>query len=366
MDYPRFEVIVIDDASSDRTGEIARTFPVTVVSRDDPDRRGKSEALNAGLALARGDVVCVFDADSEMGADFLRRAVVPLVEDPAVCGVQGQVRMYNRGANALTRSQDDEFAIHTEVLQLGRERLGGACALGGNGQLTRRSSLEAIGGWNPTSLTEDLDLTVRLYLAGCGRIAHCTRAVVWQEGVPTLRALLRQRTRWAEGILRCYGEYAVPVLTSRHMPARLRIDTFWALFTVFLPILTLAGLFFTALSAWPGFFVHALPDAVGLAVPIAMLVAACVWSVTVSWRRDGRMTLMPVVRHFVYILHWVPAFACALGNVARAQPVVWQKTEHGTSRSPRAIPHSVPAARKARAAAAVGGATVSVPVATRG
>src|SRR5205085_5260201 len=110
------------------------------------------------------------------------------------------------------------------------------------------------------SLTEYLDLTVRLYLAGCGRVSHESRAIVWQEGVPTVRALVRQRTRWAEGILRCYGEHVGPVLTSSRMPLALRIDVFWALFSVFLPILSAAGFLFFALNAIPGFFAHKLPD----------------------------------------------------------------------------------------------------------
>ena len=68
------KVVVIDDHSSDRTGAIARQYAVEVVTRRNMPNRGKSEALNAGLEIARGDVICVFDADSEVAPDFLRRA----------------------------------------------------------------------------------------------------------------------------------------------------------------------------------------------------------------------------------------------------------------------------------------------------
>lgn len=349
MDYPRLEVIVIDDGSSDRTGEVARRFPVRVVTRLRPDPHGKAEALNAGLRIARGDVICVFDADSAMAPDFLRRAVAPLVADPGVCGVQGQVRMYNRDRNFLTRAQDDEFAIQNELLQLGRARLGGACALGGNGQLVRRSALEAVGGWSPSSLTEDLDLTLRLFLAGRGRIAHCTRAVVWQDGVPTFRALVRQRTRWAEGILRCYGEYAGPVLSARGLPAALRVDAFCALLAVFLPMLALASLLFSALDAVPGYFAHAFSGAAAGALTGLGVGAACIGPVVVSWKRDRRLTLVPVVRYALYILHWVPALACALGNVVRDRPPAWQKTAH--ARPPGRFAASGPACAALPAAA---------------
>jgi cellulose synthase/poly-beta-1,6-N-acetylglucosamine synthase-like glycosyltransferase len=242
LDYPRFEVIVIDDHSSDRTSEIVQQFRgVKLVQRRNLPNRGKSEALNAGLEFAVGDVLCVFDADSEMAPDFLRKAVAPLIDNPEYCGVQGQVRMYNRRDGFLTAAQDDEFALFNEVLQLARVRLGIASALGGNGQLTKRADLEAVGGWNPGSLTEDLDLTMRLILAGRGRIYHVTDAVVWQEGVPTLRGLIRQRQRWSEGMIRTYGDFIGAVLRSREITHAMRLDLVYALGSCFFPLVTVVG-----------------------------------------------------------------------------------------------------------------------------
>jgi 1,2-diacylglycerol 3-beta-glucosyltransferase len=224
--------------------------------------------------------------------------------------------------------QDDEFALYNEILQVGREVMGGAAALGGNGQLTRRSAIKAVGGWSPYSLTEDLDLTIRLFLAGRGRIAHCSQAVVWQEGVPTFKALLRQRTRWAEGMLRCWGDYAWAVLVSKEMSPKLRIDAFYALFSVFMPIMSVAGVVFSLLAMVPGFFTHVLPHGLGNYISSALLVGGLTWAATVSLKRDRNVDLWPGLRYMVYILHWAPAMACALNNVLRDQPVVWEKTEH--------------------------------------
>jgi 1,2-diacylglycerol 3-beta-glucosyltransferase len=328
LDYPRFEVVVIDDHSSDHTGQIVRQFPVELVTRRNMPNRGKSEALNAGLEIAQGDIICVFDADSEVAPDFLRRAVAPLVNHPEVCGVQAQVRMYNRRQNLLTQAQDDEFALYNEILQVGREVLGGAAALGGNGQLTRRSSLKAVGGWSPYSLTEDLDLSMRLFLAGRGRIAHCTQAVVWQEGVTGFKALLRQRTRWAEGMLRCFGDFGFAVMVSPNLSFKMRMDAFYALFSVFLPIMSIAGILYTLLALVPGFFLTTLPYGISNDLSLVVLVSACLWSLTISYKRDRTFDVLPGLRYMVYILHWAPALACALNNIVRDQPVVWEKTEH--------------------------------------
>lgn len=328
LDYPRFEVIVIDDHSSDATGAILRDYPIKVVTRRNLPNRGKSEALNAGLEVADGDVICVFDADSEVAPDFLRLAVAPLVDNPEICGVQAQVRMYNRKTNFLTAGQDDEFALFCEITQMGRYTLGGASALGGNGQLTRRSAIKAVGGWSPASLTEDLDLTIRLLLAGRGRIAHCSEAIVWQEGVTEFGALIRQRTRWAEGMLRCYGEFIGQVIRSKEMPLGLKLDAAYVLLNAFIPLFTLAGLTYTAIMLVAGMAFVSLPSAVLAVMGTVSVLALFTWSGTVAYKRDQAVSVMPVVRSVVYLLHWIPALLYALGNIFRDQPVVWVKTEH--------------------------------------
>jgi 1,2-diacylglycerol 3-beta-glucosyltransferase len=322
-------VIVIDDHSSDRTSEIVRSFHgVKLVQRRNLPNRGKSEALNAGLEFAEGDVLCVFDADSEVAPDFLRKAVPHLVDNPEICGVQAQVRMYNHKENQLTASQDDEFALFNEILQLGRTALGGASALGGNGQLTKRSALVAVGGWNPGSLTEDLDLTMRLLLAGRGRIHHATEAIVWQEGVTTVKGLIRQRQRWAEGMLRTYGDFAAQIVTCKDLAPHIRLDAYYTLFSVFFPFLTLIGLIHQVLLAVPGVFVHTLPGVVGSAMSVAVLMGACGWSMMVSWKRDHKVDVLPGLRYTLYVLHWTPALLIALRNVFTDKAVVWEKTEH--------------------------------------
>jgi 1,2-diacylglycerol 3-beta-glucosyltransferase len=348
LDYPAFEIIVIDDHSRDRTSDVVQQFPnVKLVQRRNLPNRGKSEALNAGLEFASGEVICVFDADSEVAPDFLRKAVAPLVDNPEYCGVQAQVRMYNRHENLLTQSQDDEFALFNEILQIARRRLGIASALGGNGQLTKRSALEAVGGWNPGSLTEDLDLTMRLLLARRGRIYHATDAVVWQEGVTTLRGLIRQRQRWSEGMLRTFGDFIVPLLRSRDLTLAMRFDAAYALLACFFPMVSMAGFLVQAVGWVPGMLTHGLPGWVGNGVSLLLITGTVSWSAVVSWRRDRRIDVMPGLRYFLYMLHWMPATLIALRNVFAGRAVVWDKTEHrghGLPLTPVAMPVATPVA----------------------
>jgi 1,2-diacylglycerol 3-beta-glucosyltransferase len=213
----RRRVVVVDDGSDDRTPELLRelTHPdLHVLRRDPPDARGgKAAALNHAYAaldglLAGADrervVVVVVDADGRLQPDAPRYAAAHFA-DPAVGGVQALVRIYNR-SRPLTFMQDVEFSVYACLYQAGRTGWGTA-GMGGNGQFNRLSALDAVadegGPWRDR-LTEDQDLGLRLIAAGWkGR--QELRAVVEQQGLPGLRRLFRQRTRWSQGNLQAMG-----------------------------------------------------------------------------------------------------------------------------------------------------------------
>lgn len=209
-------VLVVDDASTDGTAGIVReeyAERVWLLERKLPDARlGKGEALNAGYRYLLssgllGDrdpatvVLGIVDADGRVAPGAVD-AVAPYFADPKVGAVQIGVRMYNAKENLLTRLQDMEFVVFTEIFQRGREWLG-SVGLGGNGQFVRLAALRSLGDapWS-RRLTEDLDLGVRLLTAGWIN-RFCPETSVAQEAVPKLRRLFRQRIRWFQGHLQC-------------------------------------------------------------------------------------------------------------------------------------------------------------------
>ena len=212
-DVKRRIILVIDDGSDDRTPEILASIDhpdVHVLRREPPNaRKGKAEALNdayrtlggmLGDADRRDVVVVVVDADGRVDREAPRYAASHF-RDARVGGVQSLVRIYNRN-HLLTRLQHLEFAIYARVYQAGRNGSGTA-GMGGNGQYNRLAALDAIaegsGPWR-NRLTEDQDLGLRLIAAGWHSRQE-VRAAVDQQGVPHLRPLFRQRTRWAQGNL---------------------------------------------------------------------------------------------------------------------------------------------------------------------
>jgi 1,2-diacylglycerol 3-beta-glucosyltransferase len=210
-------IVVIDDGSEDRTPEILAESAhpdLRVIRRDPPHaRQGKAAALNhayrelgtlLGEAPREQVIVVVVDADGRL-YPAATLYVAPHFEDPEVGGVQSLVRIYNRH-RLLTLMQDIEFSIYCYLYQAGRSEWGTA-GMGGNGQFNRLAALDAIadrsGPWRDR-LTEDQDLGLRLLAAGWkGR--QEPRAIVAQQGLPGLRRLYRQRTRWSQGNLQAIG-----------------------------------------------------------------------------------------------------------------------------------------------------------------
>jgi 1,2-diacylglycerol 3-beta-glucosyltransferase len=212
-----YAIMVIDDASDDGTARVVSevlTERLWLLQRHAPNaRQGKGAVLNAAVRylvdnkhLVGRDpdrvIIVVVDADGRLDPLALDLAG-PLFADPAVGAVQIGVRINNRRVNLLARLQDMEFVIYTDVFQRGRRHLD-SVGLGGNGQFMRLSALLDLGPapWS-RSLTEDLDLGIRL-LAHGWRTDFCPGPAVHQQGIPELGRLIRQRTRWFQGHLQSW------------------------------------------------------------------------------------------------------------------------------------------------------------------
>ena len=202
LDYPssKKEIIVVNDESDDRTGEICDQFAsrypeIRVFNRSMSTT--KAAALNFGVRHAQGEIIVTFDADSVPEPDALLRAV-QYFEDPAVAAVQGRICCINDGENMLTKFLFYEGAVQYEAYARGKDRLNLFVGLAGSCQFVRRDVLEEIGGWNGKSLSEDVELSLRLTEKD-HVIRYASDVRTWEESPNSVIGLIRQRARWYRG-----------------------------------------------------------------------------------------------------------------------------------------------------------------------
>ena len=381
LDWPRdrLEIQVLDDSTDDTralcAAEVAawRARGVDVVHLHRTARTGwKAGALDAGRAVARGELHAVFDADFVPQPDFLR-ATIGAFADPRVALVQARWGHLNRDASLLTRLQAMLLDGHFAVEQRGRAAAGACFNMNGTAGVWRARAIDEAGGWHADTLTEDLDLSYRAALAGW-RFVYAPAVLAPAELPADVAAWKAQQFRWAKGSIECARKLAGPALRAR-WPWRHRVEALFHL-THNLPylltlIVLVAGGAVIASGAAPAWAptVHA----------ISAITTACVLAGFVAVTDGPRLATLARVPALIALTAGMApsqARAVVLGAIGRVTP--FERTPKdggvGRARAPRryrAATTSVVAGELALAAyltacagiAAAHGATVSAALA---
>lgn len=252
LDYPRhrLQIICVDDGSSDRTRELldehAAGTGITVLHRPPGQGGGKSGALNFALTRARGEVVIVYDADHRPHPEVVWRLARHFA-DPEVGAVQGWCRIHNGSASPIARLVEIDYLAGYLVNESGRHLVYRLPAYGGANCAVRRDLLEAAGGWNEDTVTEDTDLTLRLTLRGY-QVRYDATAADEEEAVTTLRHYWRQRYRWARGHQQAWRDFRGAVWRNGRMSLSGKLETTMFLLVFHTPVM--AGLGAVLLVLW--------------------------------------------------------------------------------------------------------------------
>jgi cellulose synthase/poly-beta-1,6-N-acetylglucosamine synthase-like glycosyltransferase len=320
LEYPSFEVIVINDGSKDATMDVLRAaFQLESAHRDydaaiahkpirdiyrstthpqllviDKVNGGKADALNAGLNLARAPVVCSMDADSLLEPDALLRAVQPFVEDPQrVIATGGTVRVVNGctvvdgrvvqiglPTNIWALFQTVEYLRAFLLARLAWSRMGVLTIVSGAFGLFRRSVIVEAGGYANNTVGEDMEIVVRLHRRFREqekpyRIAFVPEPVCWTEVPETLEMLSRQRSRWHRGALETFATHHDMLFDRKYGRAGMLGMGKVFFFDVLAPVVELAGYVLMPLMWLAGllsfdFFVAYLAAAFAFGVAISV------------------------------------------------------------------------------------------------
>jgi cellulose synthase/poly-beta-1,6-N-acetylglucosamine synthase-like glycosyltransferase len=331
LDYPRalMEVVLVDDGSTDRTGEIidghaAREGFLRCIHRPAGAGGGKSGALNAALGDLTGEIVVVFDADHAPRPDAVRNLVRHFA-DPAVGAAQGRCVIGNHDDSLLARLVWIDYLGGYLVNEYGRQSLFQLPAYGGANCAVRLSSLRALGGWNEQSVTEDTDLTLRLLLRG-ERVRYDVDAVDAEEGVVTLDRFWRQRYRWARGHQQAWRDYGRAVWACPRFSMAEKAELIMFLFAFHLPVASALGLL--VFAAWLTGLAHPFGDVDAFVFwtllflgPLLELGAGLL--ISGAPRRSARMLVFFIPIFFVSIALCTKAWLDAV----RARPYEWDKTD---------------------------------------
>jgi cellulose synthase/poly-beta-1,6-N-acetylglucosamine synthase-like glycosyltransferase/peptidoglycan/xylan/chitin deacetylase (PgdA/CDA1 family) len=213
--YEKYEVIVVDDGSKDRTAEVVKeSFSTNQrVRLFSVPNGGKAIALNFGLKHASGDVVIALDADTLFAPQTLA-ALAHRFYDPKIGAVAGNAKVGNR-INIVTRWQALEYITSQNMDRRAFASLNCITVVPGAVGAWRRDLLEQAGGFPGDTLAEDQDLTLRIRRLGYN-IGYEENAIAWTEAPDRLRSLARQRFRWAFGTLQCMRKHLDALFRPRY------------------------------------------------------------------------------------------------------------------------------------------------------
>ncbi|MBX3441605.1 MAG: glycosyltransferase family 2 protein [Planctomyces sp.] len=197
LDYPadRLDVIVASDGSTDATVEIASRFRAEGVEvLDLQPNRGKSTALNAAAAQARGDVLCLCDANVLFRPDALRRMVAHF-DDPRIGAVTGDVRIASEESDFET-GERSYYSIERRI-QLGESRFGSTIGVDGGMYVVRRELFQDL---RPDTILDDFETSLRVIRQGA-RLIYEPRAIATENGTPTWKQEFVRRIRVKTGVV---------------------------------------------------------------------------------------------------------------------------------------------------------------------
>jgi len=311
--YQNFEVLVVCHNCIDRTAEVVNEVKderiKPLVLKDAP--LGKSVALNFGAKHATGEVIVVFDADNNIPDDFLEKLSHYF---PYYDSVQTKIETKNPDFNILTKLQELEFVVFTDIFQKTRQYLGLNALLGGTGEAIKTEVLKKVGYYDEWAFSEDFAICTKLTANGY-KIGWVPDTYVLDEKTPWWSDFFRQRARWTKGHLqlvpRYWKNYLLKPLDFHYLIAPVAVTSSYVtlfLFLCFSLNLPISASFFP-LIVWTSPWI--------------------VWNIAIAirlYQKRGWKGLSMYPLLFLYYYHWL----AVMGYVWKMKS--WAKTPHGLAK----------------------------------
>ncbi|MCC0704211.1 MULTISPECIES: glycosyltransferase family 2 protein [unclassified Clostridioides] len=253
LNYPKdkMELIVINDNSSDNSRKILesikskyKNYNFTIINTDSmTGGKGKSNALNIGYKISKGEFIAVYDADNTPDRDALRYLIQTIVLDDELGAVIGKFRTRNKSKNLLTKFINIETLSFQWMSQAGRWQLFNLCTIPGTNFILRKSIIEEIGGWDSKAIAEDTEISFRIYKLGY-KIKLVPQSITWEQEPETIKVWIKQRTRWAKGNIYVLMKYIKNIFKQGKNKIVFDIAYFFSVYFLFLTSVIISDILF--------------------------------------------------------------------------------------------------------------------------
>lgn len=253
LNYPKdkMELIVINDNSSDNSKEILESiknkynnYNFTIINTDNlTGGKGKSNALNIGYTISKGEFIAVYDADNTPDRNALRYLIQTIVMDDELGAVIGKFRTRNKNKNLLTKFINIETLSFQWMSQAGRWQLFNLCTIPGTNFILRKSIIEEIGGWDSKAIAEDTEISFRIYKLGY-KIKLVPQSITWEQEPETVKVWIKQRTRWAKGNIYVLMKYIKNIFKQGKNKIVFDIAYFFSVYFLFLTSVIISDILF--------------------------------------------------------------------------------------------------------------------------
>jgi len=334
LDYPadRLDILVINDGSSDDTAAIverhladdARVRLYNVPRGE--GGKGKSRALNLGLRQTDAEYIAVYDADNTPSPSALKYLMAQLLTDKTLGAVLGKFRTVNKNRNLLTRFINIETLSFQSMLQAGRWRMFKVATLPGTNLVIRRHLLDKLKGWDEDAITEDSELSIRIYMEGF-RIKFVPYAITYEQEPESWGVWIKQRTRWVQGNNYVGKKFLKEIPAFKNKFLALELLYLLSLYYVFLvaivssDILFILGLFNVVTISLPGPYTAVWIVGIGLFLLEVLL--------ALSYDREDTVAniLLTFLMYFTYCQLWIYIVGRAIYlDVIKREKRSWVKT----------------------------------------
>jgi len=334
LEYPKekLKIMVINDGSTDGTRDIIEGYARAdhrIELFDVPKGeggKGKSRALNLGVQRVTSDVIAIYDADNTPDKDSLRYLVAQLLTNNELGAAIGKFRTINKNVNLLTKFINIETLSFQSMLQAGRWQMHNIATLPGTNFVMWTRLIRQLGGWDEQALTEDSELSIRIYQEGY-KIKFVPYAMTYEQEPQSWRVWVHQRTRWVRG-----NSYVLAKFLRRIPKFRSKRLMFDVLYT-----LLLYYVFFFAIVTSDLLFILGAANLVSISLPgpytfvwiMAFFLFLFETMLAISYDGEDKVKQLPilVVMYFTYCQAWIYIVVKAWWlEYVKKEKRTWEKT----------------------------------------